>query len=264
MEIKIVSLVFIRCHQLFVISVLLSFACWISVFGSAHFFPRPGALRPALPGDRSAGLGLAVKMVPAALSAAPPDCLQGVSGLNMSHWSPSLTIPLPVRASLPDFPGTDLPPLRANMEARNAGCPEPRSTRRRGRLWECPGTQRKREAAMAELNKALLGKGSSVGLAASERWKSGGEGRERQARPDIGRVLPQTRGEGRGRGAAARNAGRGSQVALLLLETQNCRKTVSREEGNDVGQESSKRPRGLTEGTGSVVPPDIKSVRIRC
>lgn len=140
-------------RQLFVISVLLSFACWISVFGSAHFFPRPGALRPALPGDRSAGLGLAVKMVPAALSAAPPDCLQGVSGLNVSHWSPSLTIPLPVRASLPDFPGTDLPPLRANMEARNAGCPEPRSTRRRGRLWECPGTQRKREAAMAELNK---------------------------------------------------------------------------------------------------------------
>lgn len=99
---------------------------------------------------------------------------------------------------------------------------------------------------------ALPGKASSITLPASGRWNSGGEGRERRASSRIGRILPQTRGEGRGTGSAARNAGRGSQVPLVLpAETQSCRGTVTSAEGNGTGKQQSDAWADSGQGQGS-------------
>lgn len=270
--IKIVSQVFIlqmSYRQLFAISVVLSFASWISVYGRGHIFPRPaaarsepGALRPsAAPGPARRGWAWLRRCSLPRSPTAPPICLQGVSGLNASRCSPSLTGQGLAPCSLSHRPAV----APSEHERAERPVPRPRHQSEEGAAVGVSGRQRKSEAETK--------KGSATGerflrrVPREREVEELREGRERRAKPRIGRILPQTCGEGRGKGAAARNPGRGSQVPLFLLtKTQRCHRTVSSAQGKGAGQESSKGTLSARHraGTAYCGPTLMQLVRTRC
>lgn len=212
-------------RQLFAISVMLPFACWISGKGSGQFFARPAAA------PEPARRGWAWLKRCSILRS--QNRIQEISSLNASRCSPSLSISLPGRASLP---ATCSRSVRAGQ--RGTLGPKPQHTRRRGQRWECPGRQRKREV---KANKDSAARERFLRRFPLEREvEERGERRGRRARPRIGRILPQNCGEGRGRGAA-RNPGLGSHVSLFLrTETQSCHVALSSVQGNRERQERAK------------------------